>query len=171
MIAYAASNIFRRADKRDTRWDIDFQWLRNDGDAHFSTSRNVPASFGERPSVSKPGTDSRRYDDGCGVAGLGHARSKDPRQHGWSCHRNVALFTLSDTSQLRRPVLLRTIRLVVHPTKVSLRLQRRHFFKRQSCILSIRAAATTVVTGCSWLVRSSVAMILRLNARFGLPTS
>ncbi len=82
IVPYAASNPLRRADNRDTSWDIDFHGLCNHGDAHLATSRNLSASFGERPDIGKSGTDSRRYDDGRGVAGLGHARSKDSRQHG-----------------------------------------------------------------------------------------
>ena len=38
IVPYAASNPLRRADNRDTGWDIDFHWLCNHGDADFATS-------------------------------------------------------------------------------------------------------------------------------------
>jgi hypothetical protein len=146
IVLYAGSSGARRADIRDNRWGVDSRRLCNYAVAHFTTSGNVSAPLGERPGTGQPGTDSRRYDDGCGVAGLGHAGPKDSRQHGRSSHRNVALFTLSNTSQLRRPLLLRTIRLVLYPAKVPLCLQRGHFFQRQSCLLSIRAATAAAVS-------------------------
>ena len=131
-------------DIRDNCCGADFEWLCNHGNAHFSASRNLPAPFVARSSVGKSGPDSRRYDNGRGVAGLGHARSKNSGQHGQPSHRNVALPAVPDTSELWSSLLLRTIRLVVYPAEIPLCFQRRHFFERQSRILSIRAAAAFV---------------------------
>src|SRR5262249_52074493 len=127
---------------------VDFHWLCNDGSTHFPTSRNLPASLVERPSTGKPGTDSPRDDERRGMAGLGHAGSKDPGRQEWSSNRNLGVPALRNTSQLRCALLLRPIRLVIHPAKVCFPLQRGHFLQRQGRVLPIPDAAVTPSLAC-----------------------
>ena len=58
----------------------------------------------------------------------------------------MGLYTLQYASQLRRALLLWPIRLVIHPAKVPVPVQRGHLLKRQSCVLPISAVATAAVT-------------------------
>src|SRR5438477_8293475 len=124
-----------RADIWDSSSRVAFHQLWNARDAHLATSGNLPASLFAGPGVREPRADSPRYDHGRGMAGLGHTRAKDPRLRAWSSHRDVGLSALRNTSQLRRAVLLRAIRLVVHTPKVPLPVQRSHFRRRQSRFL------------------------------------
>ena len=103
----AGSGGARPIDIRDNRWGADFQRLRNYRNPHCTTSGNVSEPQAERPGIGQPGADSYRDDHGCGVAVLGHTRTKDSGQYAWSSYRNLGLFTLQYASQLRRALLLR----------------------------------------------------------------
>ena len=77
------------------------------------------------------------------MARLGNTGAKDPRPDAQL--RNVGLRALRHTfSKLRRPLLLRPIRLVVHPAEVPLPIQRSHFLQGQSSFLPVPAAATAI---------------------------
>ena len=63
-----------------------------------------------------------------GMVGLGCTRSENPGRKAWSPDRNVDVRALRHTfSKLWRALLLRPIRLVVHPAEVPLPVQRGHF--------------------------------------------
>src|ERR1051325_821516 len=84
IVPYAGSSRPGRADIHGNRWRDDLQRLRNDRRPHFTTSRNVSKPFAKRPGIGQPGTDSLRYVDGRGVAGLGHSRPKLSSERPWS---------------------------------------------------------------------------------------
>src|SRR4029077_6092846 len=67
----------------------------------------------------------------------------------------MGISPLRNTSQLRRTVLLRTVRLVIYSTKVHLPEKRRHLLQRQSCVLPVPDSAITAV----WLAKSAGGMI------------
>jgi hypothetical protein len=132
---YEASILCWRIGARHRGHRLGPHQLWNARDAHLATPGNLPASLFAGPGAGESGADSPGYDHGCGVAGLGNTRAKDPGLRAWSSHRNVGLSALRNTSQLRRAVLLRAFRLVVHTPKVPLPVQRSHFRQRQSCFL------------------------------------
>ena len=50
--------------------------LRNNGVAHFPTSRDVSTAVAERPGVSAAGQNPKRHGAGCGLSRVGRTRSK-----------------------------------------------------------------------------------------------
>src|SRR5262249_36117274 len=135
-----------RADLRDCSSRAAFHELRNAGDAYFPASGHLSGPLFARPGDGKSGADSRGHDHGCGMAGLGYTRAKDPRLRTWSSHGNVGLSALSNPSQLWRALLLWTVRLVIYPPKVPLPIQRSHFRRRQSCFLPAFTVATANIS-------------------------
>ena len=133
----------RRANIRDSRLRVAFHQLWNPRDAHLATPGNLPGSLSARPGAGEPRADSPRYEHGRSMAGLGNTRAKDPRPD--AQFRDVGLRALRHAfSKLRRALLLRSIRLVVHPAEVPLSIQRGYFLQGQSCFLPILAAAATI---------------------------
>lgn len=157
-------------DIRDSRRRVVFCQLRHARNAHLTKSGNLSESLSARSSAGKSGADSFGYEHGCGVVGLGCTRAKNPGLRAWSSHRNVGLSALSNTSQLRRAVLLRAIRLVIHPPQIPLSIQRSHFRQRQSCFLP-PFTITAAIKASKQFRSHSVAKRMSLAARLrnGLP--
>ena len=128
----------------DSRRRVVFYELWNARNAHFPTSGHLSASLPAGPGTGKSGADSAGYEHGRGMAGLGYTRAKTPRPD--ARLRDVGLRALRyPFSKLWRTLLLRPIRLVIHPTKVPLPIQGSHFLQRQSRFLPIPAAAPAII--------------------------
>src|SRR5438876_11288965 len=70
---------------------LDPHQLWNARDAHLATRGNLPTTLYAGPGAGESGADSPGYDNGRGMAGLGHTRAKDPRLRAWSPHGDVGL--------------------------------------------------------------------------------
>ena len=68
--------------------------LFNARNANFRSSGSLPEHFTQRPDAGKPGANSNRYVAIRRVAGVGFARPKNHRQHGWRYNGDLDLHLL-----------------------------------------------------------------------------